>query len=127
MNFNRIIETARAISPINEIHKHFTFAFRKNKLLAIGLNNSRKTHPHLFKYEYKTKSGRNAGIHSELSAILKLQQEDCSDIVFVNLRIRRDGKIGMAKPCVGCQNLIRQTGFKRLFFSNQAGKFQELT
>lgn len=127
MNFQRIVEIARAIETPSHTHKHFTFAFRKNKLLAIGINNHRKTHPKILKHKYKTKSGRNAGIHSELSAILKLQTEDCSDITFVNLRIRKDNLIGMAKPCGGCLSLLEQTGFKRLFFSDNRGIFQELT
>ena len=107
---------------------HTTFLLKKNRLQKIGINLN-KTHPANLKYNYFTKDGNDirsmVGVHSELSAILKYGKEDCSDCVFVNIRIDKKGKLAMAKPCKGCQDLLKQIGYKKLFFTNEEGEFQE--
>ena len=109
---------------------HTTFIVRKNKIQKIGVNAS-KTHPSNLKYNYRGAAGedirRMVGLHSELSAVLKYGREDCSDCVFVNVRIDRKGKIAMAKPCRGCQDLLNQIGFKKLYYSNANGEFVNYT
>lgn len=107
---------------------HTTFILKKNKIQKIGINND-KTHPANLKYRYEGKDGtdirRFVGVHSELSAILKYGKEDCSDCVFINVRIDRNGDTAISKPCMGCQDLLKQVGFKRLFFSTENGNFEE--
>lgn len=107
---------------------HTTFIIKKNRLQKIGINNY-KTHPENLKYKYFGKDGtdiRNlVGVHSELSAILKYGEEDCSDCTFVNIRIDKNGNLTMAKPCVGCQDLLNQVGYKKVYYSNEKGEFLE--
>lgn len=56
--------------------------------------------------------------HSEISAILKLGKEDCSDIEFFNIRIDNNGNIASSKPCANCMNMLRTMGFKRIYYTN---------
>jgi len=109
---------------------HTTFIIKKNKIQKIGINNN-KTHPANLKYNYYSKNGADlrsmVGIHSELSAILKYGREDCSDCIFVNIRIDRKGNTTISKPCRGCQDLLKQIGFKKLYFTNDLGKFEQWT
>lgn len=128
--FEKYIEITKALMADNFTAKtfHTTFILKKQRIQKIGINTD-KTHPLNLRYQYMGKDGtdirRFVGVHSELSAILKYGKEDCSDCVFVNVRIDRNGKTAISKPCVGCQDLLQQVGFKRLYFSNVNNKFEE--
>lgn len=107
---------------------HTTFILKKNRIQKIGIN-IQKTHPANLRYKYYGKDGEDirsmVGVHSELSAILKYGKEDCSDCVIVNVRIDKNGNATMAKPCKGCQDLLRQIKFKKLYYTNADGDFEE--
>ena len=130
MNFERFVEISRALVPSKWCNKsfHTTFILRKGKIQSIGVN-SDKTHPSILKYNYKGSDGADirpfVGLHSELSAVLKYGEEDCSSCTFINIRIDKNGELNMSKPCVGCQHLLEQVGFKRLYFSTPTGDFEE--
>lgn len=122
-NFKRLEEISRALKPSKQTGKsfHTTFAFRGNKLLAIGFNNYNKLHPrHKFgEYKPKEKSDNckyNACIHSETSCIIKLGLEDCRGISFINLRIDNNDDLAISKPCINCQRLLEQVGYKRVVY-----------
>jgi len=128
--FEKYIDITKALMADNFTAKtfHTTFIVRKNRIQKIGIN-SDKTHPANLKYSYKGKDGtdirRFIGLHSELSAILKYGKEDCSDCTFINVRIDRNGETAISKPCIGCQDLLRQVGFKKVFYSIKKEQFED--
>jgi deoxycytidylate deaminase len=129
---NRIIEMARALMPkqlVSDHNFHCTFILEKNKIVKIGVNNYNKLHSyHKFGYYYPTKRDNckpyQAGLHSEVAAIIRLGEEDCSDYIFVNIRLGVNGELRMAKPCSNCQRVLNGVGFKRLYYSTETG-FEE--
>ena len=132
MNFSKIIEVSYAL--INKHNadlrcRHFSFIMDKNRIISIGLN-SLKTHPKNLKYNYVNKMNQNisdiVGTHSELSAVIKLGEEDCSDLNLVNTRINRHDELDFSAPCSGCLDMIKQLNFKNVYFSNSQGKFDKL-
>jgi prepilin-type processing-associated H-X9-DG protein len=121
INFGKLEEITRALKSSKQTGKsfHTTFAFRGNKLLSIGINNYNKQHPsHKFGKYVPTKSEGNyiAGIHSEISSVIKLGLEDCSDITFVNLRIDNNNKLANSKPCLNCNRVLDQLGYKNIWY-----------
>lgn len=120
---NKFVEIAKALQPNNHGVKtfHVTFILNKNKILSIGINNP-KTHPKTLKYDYWD----DVGVHSELSAVIKLGKEDCSNYTFINIRLKKDGTVASSKPCRGCQDMLNQIGFKKIFFTNDLGKFENV-
>lgn len=130
MNFNKYVEITRSLMPDVIDHRtfHTTFIVRKGRIQKIGIN-ANKTHPANLRFNYKGRDGLDirkfVGTHSELSAILKYGKDDCSDCTFVNIRIDKNGKVAMAKPCMGCQSIFNQVGFKKVLFSNEKGLFEE--
>jgi deoxycytidylate deaminase len=126
VNVNRLVNIAKALKPNNKNLPtfHVTFAYKKNKLLAIGMN-SRKTHPRTLKYNYTDTDGKNRNhlvtVHSELSVIIKLGLEDCSCINFYVLRIDNNNKLNYSKPCSGCQDLFMQVGYRSVHYSTKSG------
>ena len=132
MNFNKIIEVSYAL--INKHNadlrcRHFSFIIDRNRIISIGLN-SLKTHPLNLKYRYVNKMKENisniVGTHSELSAVLKLGQEDCSKLTLVNTRINRNNMLDFSAPCSGCSDMINQLNFKNTYYTNSQGKFEKL-
>ena len=134
MNLDRYIDLTIALK--DNCHnfkcrcKHFSFIIKKNKILSIGTNNPRKTHPRNLKYKYTSRENNDisefVGVHSELSAVLKFGFEDCTNFILVNTRVNAAGKIANSKPCKGCQNLIFQLNFKKVYYTNDSGDFEQL-
>lgn len=106
---------------------HVTTVFDKNRIVSIGVNTF-KTHPQAYKYkklEIINEERYVPTIHSELSAILKMNKEDCSDLLFFNIRIDNNNKLNNSYPCSGCVQLLKQVGFNKLFYSTNVGGFKE--
>jgi deoxycytidylate deaminase len=132
MNFNKIIEISYALINKHSADlrcRHFSFILDRNRIISIGLN-SLKTHPLNLKYKYVNKNNQSisniVGTHSELSAVIKLGEEDCSDFTLINTRINRNNMLDFSAPCSGCCDMIKQLNFKYVFFSNSEGKFNKL-
>ena len=132
MSFDKIIEVSYAL--INKHNadlrcRHFSFILDRTKIISIGLN-SLKTHPLNLKYNYvnknKEKISNIVGTHSELSAVIKLGEEDCSGLTIVNTRINRNNKLDFSAPCNGCSDMIKQLNFKEVWYSNANGLFNKL-
>lgn len=122
----RFVEIARALKPNNQTGQffHVTFACHKRKTLAIGINNYRKVNVVNRWGEYlplKSTSTEKyiAGIHSEISALIKMGLEDCSDLDFYNVRIGNNNQVGMSKPCRNCQRVLKQIGYKNLYYFDE--------
>jgi deoxycytidylate deaminase len=127
---DRYIEISKALQPHQQCRRtfHTTFIVRKGKIQRIGVN-SLKTHPRNLQYNYKNSDGMDirsmVGIHSELDAVIKWGRKDCTDCVFINVRINNNGQVAMAAPCCGCQSILRQVGFKQVYYTNNQGVFEE--
>lgn len=127
---DRYVEISKALMPDELDTKtfHTTFIVKKGRIQKIGIN-STKTHPRNLLYKYVGKEGKDIrtmiGVHSELNAIIRYGREDCSDCTFINVRIDKNGNVAIAAPCKGCQNVLRQVGFKQVYYTNDTGVFEE--
>jgi hypothetical protein len=123
LNFARLESITRALKPIHQNGRNFhaTFVYNKNKLICIAHNDYAKIHPyHKFgKYQSKYDDVTyNPGIHSECSALIKMGMEDCSDLTFINIRIDNRDLAAISKPCINCQHILDQVGYKKLWYFN---------
>ena len=107
-----------------------TFAFNKSKLLAIGINNYNKQIQYLkqFKTNYCVYCGENyhPSLHDEISCLLKLGLEDCSHIDFYSVRINKWKKCCCSRPCLNCENILNQVGFKHVWYFDKDMKMRSL-
>jgi hypothetical protein len=80
---------------IQHNYKHFSFIFRKTRLVAFGINAPYKTHPVALRFGH-----RFASIHSELAAILSFPypNKELRDCRLINVRVDKYGKIIKAEP-----------------------------
>ena len=130
MNLERIIEISFALAgkyPYKNRCKHFSFILERNRLISIGIN-SPKTHPLNLKFNYvnkqKLKINDIVGTHSELSAVIKLGNENCKGLTIVNTRVNRNNEIDNSCPCNGCRDMIKKLGFKKLVYTTKQQKFE---
>jgi hypothetical protein len=132
VNFKKIIELSYALLPTHGDYRcrHASFIIYKDKIMSIGINNPNKTHPKNLKFGYRNKRNEPIneiiGIHSELAAVIKFGRQTLQDLDMVNTRIDRNNMLALAKPCVGCQDMLKQLGINRIFFSNNQSRFEQL-
>lgn len=99
----------------------------KGKVVSVGWN-STKTSPlqrqlnRYRGYDVDASEAHNT-LHAEVSCLTKAKDLDI-DWGRANLfiyRIKKDGSSGLAKPCKGCQALIKSMGIKNVYYSTENG------
>ena len=121
--FKNLIKKTAIISQVNELrYKHVAFILKNKRVVCIGYN-KKKSHPEINRHPYKM---HTSSIHAELDAVIKYGKIDCSDNIIVVIRLRRDGTLGNSKPCIGCQHVLKQVGFKAVYYSTREGIFEIL-
>jgi len=119
------IALAVSLSPnTGKRNTHVSLIIKGNRILSVGVN-SERSHPIAKKLKQSKDSDSQC---AELNACLKLglshrdELPDFSGLTIIAVRVLKCGKLGMSKPCIGCQKLIRQCGFKRVYYTNEKGE-----
>jgi deoxycytidylate deaminase len=123
--FHKLIEIACALKPAKQTHEsyfHVAFILNKKAIVSIGWNDTNKSHPATKKYPYHQLSK----IHAEMSAILKMKGKDCSHLTLVVIRLNAKNELKNSKPCKGCQAMITENNFSKVWYSNDNGEFESL-
>lgn len=102
---------------------HFSFICDKNNIISFGHNDGWKTHPLGQKYKC-----RYSATHAELSAILDFpyKYRTLYQYKMVNIRIKKDGTIGNAKPCIACIDMLKDFGLIDVYYTNNTGVLEKL-
>ncbi len=110
---------------------HFTFLYERNKLISVGFNtyemrSKALKFANLFNIENKKKWPT---LHSECDAISKCWGKYYLDkrIRLINVRIIRNGNLGMSAPCRDCKTLLDAIGIQDIWYTNSNGAFECLT
>lgn len=132
---DKSLELARALCPQPEEFDlrtwHFTAIWLKNRLLSVGINKKR-THPRnllnkKFNREGLDISGEKYSC-SEIIAWLKLGKRrntiDLNKCIMVNIRVDRNGNIGLSRPCKSCESLLQYIQPKKVYFTNEKSTFE---
>lgn len=95
---------------------HFSFITKKNRVIAMGVENRGKTHPQvrILGYPYPT-------IHSEFDAYRRVMKKDRSGLTLYNIRVSASGSIGMSKPCKYCMPWVMDA-FDYIYYTNEKGE-----
>jgi deoxycytidylate deaminase len=109
---------AKGIEPVDG-SKHAAAVVIKNKVVGLGTN-TYKSHPFADKYAH-----RDGAIypHAETSAIMDALRtvDDLSKATLYVVRVRKNGKHGMSKPCSGCEKCINDFGIKKVVYTTEEG------
>lgn len=106
---------------------HFSFIYRRNKLLSIGQNYPYKESPkalYLAKMFNLLPLMKYPMLHSEMDAVSKLiGKVNLNGLDIVNIRLSNSG-LRNSKPCRKCQPIIN--GFNLHCYYSMEGGFYEL-
>lgn len=66
-------------------------------------------------------------VHAELHAIIRAPRRDdlVGGTIYIATVRARTNTIGLAKPCMLCENLLYEVGISRVIFTTNAGKWEE--
>lgn len=91
---------------------------RGRRVISAGYNQI-KTHPLMlrFRNEYVT------GLHAEMHACVGVDLDSLNGADIYVVRLRKDGSLGMARPCKLCREYLADMGVRRAYFSTSEEKF----
>lgn len=123
---NRLVDISYALLP--ESHgddlcraRHFAYLLDKTRVIGIGWNKA-KNHPWLRKFNYPSICN---SIHAELN-VLSRNRNNCYGKDMVVLRINRNNKLDMSRPCIGCMSAIKIMGIRSVCYTNEDGQWQSI-
>lgn len=98
-------------------HQHHLGAVitKGNKILGVGFNKN-KTSPR--------SNNAFSTLHAEISAILNTDEEDLEGSEIYIFRATKSGKLGLSRPCIFCEKMLRSVGIKKIYYTTTEG-FQE--
>jgi deoxycytidylate deaminase len=121
MRAKRFIALATQAAKLSDCKKKVGAIIAKgNRIIGIG-HNKIKSHPKQIN-RYTGKAGR--AVCAELSAIIN-SRGNLSKCTICIVRITKDGKLAMAKPCQYCQSYIEEAGIKNIIYTNSNGEIRK--
>lgn len=106
-NLPKYFRIAKMASKLSDHTKYQLGAVivKSGRILSFGCN-QKKSHP----------GSPFCGLHAEMSAIRNCDHDLAGASMYV-FRQRKDGSLGISKPCKHCERLIRQKKLKRVYFT----------
>lgn len=91
---------------------------RKNKLIAIASNG--RVSGRIYRIYRDNKIHRSYELHAEEAVALEAK---AGDHIYV-LRVRKDGTLGMARPCKYCLARMLRIGIYNIWYTNRLGEWE---
>ena len=112
----QLVDYCRTVEPVAS-SRHAAAVVYKNKIIAVGCN-STKTHPIQAKYGRNSKSIHlHAEVHAMIKATALIGEKKLKVCELYVIRLGRTGELMNSKPCHGCQRMIDDLGFTRVYHS----------
>ena len=117
----KFFKLAKALADRSEHHtKIGAVIVKKNRVISVGYNKPRKTHPKS-KHPFST-------IHAELDAILGVSRKDLKDATIYVYREYKNGNPALARPCKYCWMHLEEVGIKKVYYTCSGGwKMEKIT
>lgn len=114
---HRYLNLAKRLAQKSNHHSYKLGCVVVNKGKVVGLGyNKLKTHP---------KSNHEwSMIHAEFDAILGVSASDLHNAEVLVYREKKNGSVGLAKPCKCCEKMLREAGIKKVYYTNEMGKVE---
>ena len=97
---------------------------KKNRVVSTGYNNMGKSHP--LQQKYAKNVNFTLGLHAEVASCLGIPMLDIKDATLYVVRLLKDNKTALAKPCSTCQNFIYNVGIKKVIYSDEFDSFKNM-
>lgn len=116
-NLPGFFRLARNVSKHSTHHKHHLGAVlvSSGNVISVGFNKGKSD-----------SKGWVCGIHAEMSAIHSSSRDDLKGAVMFVYRERKDGSLGMARPCQKCMEVLREKKIKRVYYTTSEYPYFEI-
>lgn len=88
-----------------------------SRVLAVGFNKVDKTHPMAQVGDFNIKR------HAEMDALIRARHHDLHGCDITIARIKKDGSLGLSRPCKHCFKELKTRGVRKIHYSNEYGNF----
>lgn len=113
MIYNSKIQLARKLSYKARHRVRIGAVVAKGKsVVGVGFNKMDKTHPLI------TRRNPLKKLHAEVDAIIGIDRNQLIGSTIYVYRELLNGKLGMCKPCIDCQFILREAGVKKAYYSD---------
>jgi hypothetical protein len=126
---DKALQLSMELYPLHSDKKfvHFSYIFRRNKLLAMGVNQPRNFSPKVLRLAQKYDVDgfkKWPAIHSEIDALHKLigKVHIGPELDMVNVRLSSSGLL-ISKPCERCRPILDAFGI-RVSWSTNGGFYE---
>lgn len=89
---------------------------RGSKVISVGWNYFRKTHPRSCTHL--------STVHAEVNVLNGLRREELEGCDIFVARVTPGGIVSIAKPCEGCQEMLGALPIRRVYYTNRQGKIR---
>ncbi len=102
----------------------------KSQLMKVAIKSNHHQHPMAAAIisggKIVSMHTNNNHIHAEQAVINRSWRSGAEGCTLVVIRVKADGGLGMAKPCLDCMQRIKEAGIKKVLFTNADGVVCEL-
>jgi deoxycytidylate deaminase len=114
MNISSMFRLAKNVSKLSKHRIQMGAVIVHNgNVISIG-ENQLKSHPDAW---------RKTGLHCEIKAIKCSGKYDLSGSTIFVYRQKRNGETGMARPCPDCLKILKEKGFKYMYYTTNEYPF----
>lgn len=114
------IEIAKKVAHHStHCHKLGAVLIKGGSIINVGFNK-------LKSHKFARRFNKNYTRHAELMCILGVDRKVTTGATLYIVRLKADDKLGLAKPCKLCQELLMFVGVKKVVYSDNEGNFQRL-
>jgi deoxycytidylate deaminase len=125
-----LFRIAKNISSLSDFRvKIGAVLYYKHKVVGSGANSNTATDIIQAKLDKENYGCECPGkLHAESSVLIPFIKRgiDISGSELFIYRERKDGSLGMARPCQSCMKLIKQCGIKKIYYSTYDGYATEM-
>ena len=122
-------KAAKAVSELSDYkQKVGCVVVMGHRVISSGHNSNTKCHAVQAKLDKKRFGCECIGlIHAEIDALLPLlkRKDDFSRASIYVYREKKDGSLGLPRPCESRMRLIKELGIKNIYFTNEGGYSHE--
>jgi deoxycytidylate deaminase len=87
---------------------------KRGRVLSIGVNSYKKTHPFMAQAAKKYGCAEKQYLHSEIASLIACKSKPYA---IYTARINRKGESQNAKPCEICEAVLKESNIKKIYYT----------
>jgi deoxycytidylate deaminase len=119
IEFMNLAEKQAKTDNTSKSYRFGTILANKRKLISMGVNRPYHTHTKSIGYRFDS-------IHAEVDCLLGVDSEKVKGATMYIFRLSRGGKPGISKPCQRCEQILRDSGVKDVYYLDRNAEIRRM-